>query len=347
MLLGPRGLRIVLCVLLALSVGELAAQTPRAGVAVPRRTASIAGRVIHPDGAAAEGARIAVYAVREGAAAAIVGTATSGYDGRYEVTGLAAGEFMVGVTPRKTAGFGGDLKRPPDLPVETFYPATTERDRAAAVTVFEAVPVEGIDVWLAPAPQRFSISGRIFPPDGVHVENMVIEYAGAAGMRRGIWYVHDPGGLFTIEGAAQGTYVLLVRAESARGPLLGLAATDVSIGPVEDVRIMLRTPGSLEGRVIVESPATSPSRAFRISPRQMLIELSPLYPVEEAAVGDDGRFVLRELAGEYALSVHGLPAGWRIKRIERNRAPVAGSRIAVPAGEHITGVEVIVGPGST
>src|SRR4026207_922323 len=35
-----------------------------------RKSASIAGRVIHADGAAAESARIAVYAVREGAPAA-------------------------------------------------------------------------------------------------------------------------------------------------------------------------------------------------------------------------------------------------------------------------------------
>src|SRR6185503_8356789 len=47
-----------------------AAQT---GTRAARKSASIAGRVIQADGAAAEGARIAVYAVREGAPAAVVG----------------------------------------------------------------------------------------------------------------------------------------------------------------------------------------------------------------------------------------------------------------------------------
>jgi hypothetical protein len=61
-----------------------------------RKNASIAGRVIHADGAAAEGARIAVYAIREGAPASVAGTATSGHDGRYEVTGLPEGRFAVG-----------------------------------------------------------------------------------------------------------------------------------------------------------------------------------------------------------------------------------------------------------
>src|SRR5688500_18082510 len=169
----------LLVVLLAIaSLADLFAQNsvPRANGG-PGRTASIAGRVIHPEGAAADGARVAVYAVREGAPAAIVGTTTSSYDGRYEVAGLPAGTFMVSVTPREASGFGGDLKRPPAVPVETFYPGVIDRERAQPITVFEGIPVEGIDVWLAPAAQRFSISGRIFWPDGTgEVEHLRIEY---------------------------------------------------------------------------------------------------------------------------------------------------------------------------
>jgi hypothetical protein len=349
MQLGCRGRRVAgLAVLLAISLcGQAAAQTPAARANDgPRRTGSIAGRVIHPDGAAAEGARVAVYAVREGAAAAIVGMATSTYDGRYEVTRLPAGEFMIGVTPRKASGFGGDLKRAPALVVETFYPGV-ERDRAEPVTVFEAVPVEGIDVWLAPAPQRFSISGRIFWPDGVDVDDLVIEYGGADGVRHGVWYVHDPGGLFTIEGAAQGTYVLMARGRTARGPLIGIASTDVAIGPVDDVRIGLRAPGVIEGRIVVEGPGSAALEALSIVPVQTLITLSPLYPVKDAPVSADGRFTLEEVAGEYGLQVRGLPDGWRIKRLVRNGTAPTGKGIVVPAGERVTGVEIVVGPGST
>ena len=340
---------VVLAVLLASSLsGHAAAQTAARANEGPRRTGSIAGRIIHPDGAAAEGARVAVYAVREGAAAAIVGTATSAYDGRYEVAGLPPGEFMLGVTPRKAGGFGGDLKRPPALVAETFYPGVTERDRAEPVTVFEAVPVEGIDVWLAPAPQRFSIGGRIFWPDGVRVESLIIEYGGANGVRHGVWNVHDPGGLFTIEGAAQGTYVLLVRGETASGPLIGIASTDVAIGPVEDVRVRLRSPGAIEGRVVIEGPGSAALDTVSIVPVQTLIKLSPLYPVKPAPVSAEGGFALEELAGEYGLEVRGLPDGWHVKRLARKGIPAASKSIVVPAGERVTGVEIVVGPaGST
>ncbi len=339
----------LLALLLALSISaDARAQTngTRASGG-PRRTASIAGRVIHADGAAADGARVAVYAVREGVAAAIVGTATSAYDGRYEVSGLPAGQFMVGVTPRKASGFGGDLKRAPAMPVETFYPGIPDRDRAQAITVHEAVPAEGIDVWLAPAPQRFSIGGRIFWPEGVDVRNMVIEYGGAGGLRNGVWYVHDPGGLFTIEGAAQGTYVLMARGETAAGPLIGLASTDVALGPVEDVRIVLRAPGSIDGRLVVDSPGNVGVAGYRVSPLQTLITLSPIYPVEAATVAENGRFTLHHVAGEYTLNVLGLPDGWRVKRILHNGAVVTSNRIVVSPGERITDVEIVIGAGTT
>ena len=339
----------VVAVMLTLSTFGLLAQNgaSRANGA-PRRTATIAGRIIHPEGAAAENARIAVYAVREGAAAGIVGTATSSYDGRYEVTGLPAGTFMVGVTPRRMSGFGGDLKRAPALPAETFYPGVTERERAHPITVFEGVPAEGIDVWLAPAAQRFSIQGRIFWPDGVSdVEDLRIEYGGPEGVRRGVWYVDDPGGLFTIEGASQGTYVLFARAETAAGPLIGIASTDVSLGTVEDVRVMLRQPGSIEGRLVIDSAGNHPLPAFRVAPVQTLLTLSPLYPAEDAAVAEDGRFELPQLAGEYTIDVRGLPGGWRVKRISRNGTTLSTNRVVVGPGERVTGIEVVIGAGST
>ena len=192
---------------------------------------------------------MAIYAVREGAPAAIVATATSSYDGRYEVTGLPAGRFIVGVTPQRIRGFGGDSRRPSTPPAETLYPGTTDRMKAQPVPVFDGMPTEGIDVWLEPAAQRYSIGGRVSWPEGAGVEDVAIEYGGPEAVHHGVWYVRDPGGLFTIEGASRGTYVLLARAETAKGPLLGIAATDVSHDSVHDVRITLRTPGTIQGRV--------------------------------------------------------------------------------------------------
>lgn len=337
----------LLLLLLLVVYGSASAQNRASSAARNRPTASIAGRIIHTDGTAADGARVVVYAMVEGAPAAMVAMTTSAHDGRYEVTGIPAGEFTVGVTPQKAGGFGGDSSRPRTVPVETLYPGVTERDRAQAITVFEGIPVEGIDVWLTPAPQRFALSGRISWPDGVEVNNLVIEYGGPNAIRRGIWYVSDPGGLFTVEGVAQGTYVLLARGETRDGPLLGLVSTDVALGSVEDIRVTLRTPGAIEGRIVVEGAGTWPLTDLRVTPAHALLTLSPVYPVEDAVVTGDGRFQLRHLTGEYTFVVRGLPPGWRVKRVMRGGQPTTGDHVIVGAGERVTGVEIVVGTGST
>jgi hypothetical protein len=312
-----------------------------------RKSASIAGRVIHADGAAAESARIAVYAVREGAPAAVVGTAISSYDGRYEVTGLPAGRFVVGVTPQRIRGYGGDSRRPATPPVETLYPGTTDRMQAQPIVVFDGMPTEGIDVWLEPAAQRYSISGRVLWPDGVAVENVVIEYGGPDNVRHGIWYVSDPGGLFTVEGVSRGTYVLLARADTSNGPLLGIAATDVFNDSVQDLRLTLRQPGTIEGRLVIEGAAGPDPATLRLTPMQMLLTLSPVYPVVEATPDASGRFTLTQLLGEFTMTVRGLPPGWRVRRVTRSGAVLTDNSVTVLPGERVTGIEVVMASSAT
>jgi len=332
---------VTLVVLLVLGATDAFAQQ---GARPNRKSGSIAGRIIHSDGAAAEGARVAVYAIRDGAPAAIAGTAVSAYDGRYEVLGLPAGEFVVGVTPQRIRGFGGDSRRLTTKPVETLYPGTTDRMKAQRIVVFEGVPTEGIDVWLEPEARRYSISGRVFWPNGLSPQNVVIEYGGPD-VPQGLWYVKDPGGLFTVEGASRGRYVLLARGETSKGPLIGIVSTDVANDSVQDVRLTLRQPGSIEGRVVVEGRAGADVLSLRLTATQTMLKLSPLYPVEESALDAINRFTLSNLLGEYTLSASGLPPGWRVRRITRAGAVLPGNRIPVLPGERVTGIEVIVGNG--
>ena len=326
--------------MMASAFADASAQ-PSSGTA--RKNATIAGRIIHADGAAAEGARVAVYAVREGAPAGIVGTAISSYDGRYEVSGLTAGRFVVGVTPQRIRGFGGDSRRLTSPPVETLYPGTTDRMKAQPIAVFDGTSTEGIDIWLEPAAQRYSISGRVSWPEGVEVEKFVIEYGGPEGVHRGIWYVTDPGGLFTVEGASRGTYVLLARAETPTGPLMGIAATDVNNDSVQDVRLTLRSPGSIEGRIAIEGAGSPDLSSLRLTPTQTLLTLSPLYPVAEATPDSSGRFSMSHLLGEYTIAVQGLPPGWRVRRVLRAGAALPENHVTVLAGERVSGISVIIG----
>lgn len=309
------------------------------------RTSSIAGRVIQPDGAAAENARVAVYEVHDAAENfTLAGTAISSYDGRYEVTGLPAGIFLIGVTPEAV---GPPTPRGVARPsaAETFYPDVVDGRRAHRVTVLEGVPAEGIDIWLAPAPQRYTVSGRVFLPDGLDVRELVIEYGGPDVIRRGIWYVYDPGGLFEIEGVAQGPLVMLARAETDRGLYMGVASTEITVESVQDVRIAMRPPGRIEGRVVFEG--RRPAGDLRLVPVQTLLKLSALYPIQETPIPVTGRFEIPDALGTYAFEVRGLPAGWTVKRVVRAAQSAPDNRVTVGSEERLTGVEIVVGPGAT
>jgi hypothetical protein len=308
-------------------------------------TSSIAGRIIQPDGAAAENARVSVYAVREDAPGRTpAANAISSYDGRYEIGGLSAGTYVIGVTPAVvTAPTPRGVARP--SPVETFYPDTTIVERAHRLQLVGGVPVEGIDVWLSPAPQRYTVSGRVFFPDGIEPRQLVIEYGGPDVIRRGIWYVFDPGGLFEIEGVAQGPLMMLARAETNRGIYMGVASTVISVESVQDVRIAMRVPGRIDGVVVLERDLPPGTSSLIVTPIQTLLKLSALYPVQEVPLGRDRRFRIPDALGTYTFDIQGLPQGWRVKRVRRSSRPAPDNRIVVGAGEVVTGVEVFVGPG--
>jgi hypothetical protein len=269
----------------------------------------------------------------------IVAEAVSEWDGRYQLSGIAAGQYIIGAR-----------RNPQSL--ATLYPGVEDaappgvRDAAPrrTVTVFDGLPTEGIDVWLLPAPQRYTVSGRIYWPEGRSIENLVIEYGGPTNPRKGIWYVFDPGGIFGIEGAPPGTMVLLARADSDAGPLIGMVSTDVSVAPVEEVRIVLDRPGSVEGRLVLRRPLPAGQAVSRVTLHHTLLRVSPLYPTEDSAVDADGRFRIPSARGEYEFLVDGLPAGWRVTEVRRSGRALPAGRVSVGPGETVREMELVVGP---
>ena len=224
----------------------------------------------------------------------------------------------------------------------TYYGGIVTGERRT-ITVFDGVPAEGIDIWLQPLPQRYAVSGRVHWPDGRSIDNLVIEYGGPSNPRKGIWYIFDPGGLFHIEGVPPGPMVMLARADSDAGPLIGMASTDISVAPVEDVRIGLDRPGSIEGRIVPPRALPAGFSTGQVVLVHSLLRVSPLYPQESGAIGPDGRFRIASARGVYTFALEGVPDGWRITRLRR--AGRAVTAVTVGPAETVTGVELEVGPG--
>ena len=329
---------------------------------VLHRSARIAGRIIAPDGSAAPDVQVLVAARHgDGRGPMLLETRTSSqWDGRYEITDLPPGDYMIGAQPgwkvvarsstlagngaANAAGIGVTMQRVGSTTEFrwTWYPGVEESEPGNAVTLLEGVAAEGIDIWLTPA-QRFNVSGRVFWPVGVGVEDITIDYGDPPGTRSGVWFLSDPGGLFTLTGIPTGPLVLLARANTDQGTLIGIASTDVAIDSVHDVQIVVDRPGSVEGRVTFDAGLASPPGPASITLVQKLFRPSALYPVPEAAIGDGGRFALRDLLGEYEFVVDKLPPGSSVKQVLRNGVALRANRIRVMGGEVVNGVEVVIG----
>ena len=322
---------------------------------VLHRTASIAGRVIRPDGSAAPDVRVQV-AVRAGTGRRplIEAQATTQFDGRYEVTGLPPGEYLVGATnvPMPTRrGFDAtqttreELSRVVAAAASShwsWYPGVPESEPGNSVTVFEGVNAEGIDIWLTPS-QRFYVSGRVSWPVGVSVESINIDYGDPEGTRSGLWLVSDPGGLFTLSGVAPGALTMLARAETDQGILMGIATTEVTVDSVEDVRITVDRPGLVSGRIVYEGNIPASSRATSLVAQQKLLKVSALYPRPETSIDSSGRFELQSTMGEYEFDLEGLGSGLSIKRVMRNGRTLPMNRLGVAPGEAVRDIEIVVG----
>jgi hypothetical protein len=287
---------------------------------------SIAGRIITPDGVAA--ADIEVFVARRGEPRSPLARTRSAWDGRYEITGLPPGSFLVGAFA--------------DAGLLTLYPGVEETGSAALVTVFDGVPAEGIDIWLLPAPRRFAVSGRVTNTAGAGLRNVDIEYGTPGGAAAGIWSVGHPDGLFTIETTPGGTLVLLARAQTADGLLMGIASTEVTLGAIEDIRIVAATPGRIEGRVAWPEGAPPAGVRPRVSVVQTLLTPSALYPDESVVAAADGSFRVDNVVGQFRIEVRGLPPGWTVTRTIRNGRVLGAEPLTVRPGETAGGVVVEV-----
>lgn len=297
-------------------------------LASTQQGATIAGRISHADGTPAAEAPVFAATVERGGRLREVARTRSEWDGQYRLRGVLPGRYVIGASLNEKAP-------------ATYYPGAHLADPWRSVTVVERVPVEGIDIWLGPFARRYTVSGRVYWPDGHQIDNLSIEYGAPANPHMGIWYVFDPGGLFTIEGAPGGAMVLLARADTATGPLIGMSSTDVA-GHVEDVRIDLERPGTLAGRVVFDGPR--PPGELRVRLVHALLRVSPLYPVEDAAISANGQFHVASARGQYSFVVTGLPDTWRIRRVRHHGRALPSDRATVGAAEQTSGVELQVGP---
>jgi hypothetical protein len=298
---------VVSLVVVLMGTGVAAQRAAAPGPARPG-TGWVAGRIVRSDGLPQPEADVVLARRdRQGALTQLSWRARSGLDGRYEIAGVPPGRYLVLVR-----AIGGDGDVPGSgRPRPTLFPGVPLTEPGALVEVAPGISTEGIDIWLWPYPRRFTVSGRVFGPDGMLFEDLVIEFGRPGTRATDIWTRTDPGGLFSIDTAPPGPLVLRARATDGDRPLVGVAVTTVAVAPVEDIRITVRDPVIVTGQVHTDGGHPLPA-GLMVTLVPEALRPSALYPAEPAKVGEDGRFAARSEPGPQMVVVGGLPAGWTL-----------------------------------
>ena len=315
------------------------------------RAARISGQVVDLDGTAVAGSLV-VYGLAGPLAVPVVMAMTqTGPDGRYTVTDLPPGDYLVEATmflavpgaataTARPQGRGGGGPMPPEVR-RAWYPGVTDRRTASIVALSEGQAAVGVDVWV-PSQPLSGVIGQVAWPVGVQVESITIEYGDPGGDRSGVWIVSDPEGRFALTGISPGPLVLLAHVKTDQGLMMGAASIDFRGDAITEVPLVVDHPGAVEGRVIYEGDVPAAVRAKILTLVQKQMRVTALYPAPSAEIAADGRFRAGDALGDFEVDLRGLPGGYAVVDVRRGGTALPGKRIAVSGGETVAGVEVVV-----
>lgn len=254
----------------------------------------------------------------------------------------------------------------------TYYPGVPDSGSAAPIDLQPGADRTGIDLFLDPQ-QTFRVSGRVVDSTGTSPRSATITLQPQtadlatllAGMMIGSSYTPD--GAFEIPNVAPGSYILTVQGFNPfpRNPedLANKALPEVP--PVRDKGVMLVTVGradvegltitigstSMSGQLHVDGAApNSPSglERLRVQLRTML-DTGPINndnQIVSGSVKAGGTFNITGIAaGEYRVSVSGLPQGSYVKEARIGQTDVLNAPLKV-SGAESAALDIVIGSGA-
>ena len=159
-------------------------------------------------------------------------------------------------------------------------------------------------------------------------------------------------GAFTVANVAPGEYVLDVR-HMRRGPMAAsseeFASLPVSVAgdDITNLLITTTTGGTVRGRIIFEGakpPPASAAQPLRVMPSSAEpgMNVNLMQSMENGLVDAEGNFQLVGVSGNVLFRAGPIPPGWTQKRVTVASRDITDTGIEVPAGESLTGVEVVL-----
>jgi hypothetical protein len=214
----------------------------------------------------------------------------------------------------------------------SYYPSAATVAEAVPVQVDEGATVENINITRALSLQ--AIIGHVTDEQGLTPRAVEVEYGNEGGSHRGLNTLKDGRPDFIIDDRQllSGRVKLFARAESEHGPVVAVRTIEPGSGP-RYVEILLRPPGKVEGRFVINNGVTAlpPINGVKFIPDGFM----PFSERDrEVSVDASGVFDAEGLVGRYRIDVQ-LPAGWVIKRMERDGRTLEDPALEIAEGDRI------------
>jgi protocatechuate 3,4-dioxygenase beta subunit len=237
--------------------------------------------------------------------------------GEYRIYGLNPGRYYVGGAYRAEAGYAA-----------VYFPNVQEASRAVAIDVPPGGEAKGLNLTVSEL-HSMRVRGMIQHAGGLPVNGIMIVAApcDAGPLNRATTTVRKPDGAFELRDLTPGCYVLA--ADSFGGGKRYSARLPVTVArqSIEDVKLSLRPPVQLAGRVRVEGTPDFPFREVIVN-----LEARSSKLTAGGVSSDDGVLQVNNIVPEvYELSAI-VPDGYYLKSAKYGEADVLRSGLDLSNG---------------
>lgn len=319
-----------------------------------RLTASgvVGGRIYDAEGEPVEGAQVQLmrYGRDRGRRKLMAENQSQTNDlGEYRFYGLRPGRYFISVTPSgwfwKRPPCNSGAKDPQERYVSTYYAGTSDPNRATAIEVRAGEEVHGID-WSLTWKRGVRVRGHVLNAmtgESAKGVSVALRAAKGGGWVWDIGDLTDERGNFEIENVPPTSYSLFSFWMDGEERAFAQQALEVGDVDVDGIQLVLRRGVELLGHVAFNDGRQPKGTTLEVylEPR----DRDPDFTHGQARVGADGSFRVPEVsAGEYEITIGGLPADSYLKEMRLGKKNVLTAPLSLPADSPGARLEIGIAP---
>lgn len=290
------------------------------------RQGIIAGRVFDEDGEPMERAMVNVfrYGWRNGKRQMEQrGGGSTNDRGEFRISGISPGKYYVSANPMQqmmvfgTAGSQGQIQKPTEQEIATYYPNAVSEEGAMPLQVDAGQELGGIDIQLRKS-AVYSVKGRVTglaaneSGGRMGMSHIMASRKGESpmmGFSRG--GAIKPDGAFEIPNLAPGSYDLMVRNRMGMS-VVGRTTVEIGNQNVDGIVIETQPPRQVQGSIRMEGDNQAKLSGMQV----WLRSADGMSGVQPNPAKEDGSFTIDNVgADKYDVQVMGMPDNAYLKAV--------------------------------